>query len=320
MAKKQFKGYYFSLKTEFKGRENGKSIFRFINGDDMRGILSNIRGTQLRDRFRDDYILALRGDSVRGDGVEIPEFEGYTSALFMRKRSTDLPRTAQEEGDGITVRRIEIGEDSFFMETTYVLIHNETATVLFLINGNVCNGSTPFVKYLKNFFSGDETRYLEMVPIVNIDRLRRLDSLDRILNIELSVRGALDAVEDENRTMSMGSILRTMNRVSNDPNANTIKITMSAKRNKGLRKDDVISFYDATMKNVDCSRKTNLFRVKGSGENGIETIDFINNEFLFTMTTDVSARNLDPADVLGLMHQHFISNLDYILQSMGSLE
>ena len=320
MAKKQFKGYYFSLKTEFKVRENGESIFRFINGDDMRGILSNIRVTQLRDRFRDDYILALRGDSVRGDGVEIPEFEGYTSALFMRKRSTDLPRTAQEEGDGITVRRIEIGEDSFFMETTYVLIHNETATVLFLINGNVCNGSAPFVKYLKNFFSGDETRYLEMVPIVNIDSLKRLDTLDRVLNIELSFRGALDAVEDENRTMSMGSILRTINRVSNDPNANTIKITMTAKRQKGLRKDDVRSFYDATKDSVGRSRNTNLFRVKGSGDNGIETIDFINNEFLFTMTTDVSARNLDPADVLGRMHQHFVSNLRYILQSMGSLE
>lgn len=320
MAKKQFKGYYFSLKTDFKVRENGESIFRFINGDDMRGILSNIRGTQLRDRFRDDYILALRGDSVKGDGVEIPEFEGYTSALFMRKRSTDLPRTAQEEGDGITVRRIEIGEDSFFMETTYVLIHNETATVLFLINGNVCNGSAPFVKYLKNFFSGDETRYLEMVPIVNIDSLKRLDTMDRVLNIELSFRGVLDAVEDENRTMSMGSILRTINRVSNDPNANTIKITMTAKRNKGLRKDDVISFYAATRDSVERSRNTNLFRVKGSGDNGIETIDFINNEFLFTMTTDVSARNLDPADVLGRMHQHFISNLGYILQSMGSLE
>lgn len=319
MAKKQYKGYYFSLKTEFPANGNGH-VFRFINGDDMKGILENIRGTQLRDRFRDEYILALRGDSVKGDGVEIPKFDGYTSALFMRKRSTDLPRAAQEEGDGITVRRIEIGEDSFFMETTYVLIHNESATILFLINGNVCNGGTPFVKYLKNFFNGEETRYLETVPIVNIDSLRRLENMGRVLNIELSFRGALDAVEDENRAMGMGGILKTINRVSNDPDAGTIRISMSAKRKRGLKKDDVRSFYAATMDSVDCSRNTNLFRVRGDGDNGIETIDFINNEFLFTMTTDVSARNLDPADVLGNMHRHFESNLGYIMESMGSLD
>ncbi len=316
--KRQVKGYYFSLRTQMPSDKDGRDEFRILDGNDIRMILDEIRRTQLRDRFRDDYILTLRGDSVRGDGVDLPEFEGYTSALFMRRRSADLPRTAHEDGDGITMNRIEIGDDSFFMETTYVLIHDATATVLFLVNGNVSNNTMPFARYLKCFLFGDETRYLETVPILNTDSMRRMDGLEKLLGIELCYRGVLDVIDDQNRSRPMGSILSVVGEASRNQNTGSIKLIMTAGRNRSLDKSYARIIHDKVMSDDDSRKNTSIFRVKGKGDSGIETIDFLNDEFLFTMTTDASARNLDPRDVLSKMHSHFKYNLGHILDVIGS--
>lgn len=317
-TKRQVKGYYFSLKTQMPNRDGGEDNFRILNGTELQAVLEEIRRTPLLNRFRNDYILTLRGDSIRGDGVSIPEFNGYTSALFMRKRSTDLPKTAHEDGDGITVNNIMIEEDSFFMETTYVLINNETATVLFLVNGNVSTSTSPFARYLKDFIVGEETQYIETVPILNTNSLRRLENLETLMGIELSYRGVLGVVDDQNMARSMGSVLEMIGEASRNQNTGSIKIMMSAARNKSLDKEYARLIHRKVMDNEDSKKCANIFRVRGKGGNGIETIDFLNDEFLFTMESDVSARNLDPAEILGRMHSHFEGSLRYIKESIGN--
>lgn len=315
---KQIKGYYFSLKTQMPTENGCNDSFRILGEDDMKSLLDEIRTTQLNDRFRKDFILVLKGDSIRGDGVVIPEYNGYTPALFMRRRISDLPKTARQDENGLTVNRIMIGADSFVMETTYVLIHNETATVLFLVNGNVSSYCNTFASYLGNFLQGEGTRYMESIPIVNVDCLRRMDNLNRIMKIEFSYRGTLDAGDDENRSRGMGGLLGSLHRISNDQDTGTIRITMSAKKNKSLKKADTKEFYTGLVGNDFNRKSTSLFRVRGNGASGIETIDFINNEFLFTMSSDVSARNIEPVETLNKMHSHFESNLRYIKDSIGA--
>lgn len=317
---KRVKGYYFRLRTAMPKKEDEtKKEFRFLDSDDVMGIISRIRNTPLLSRFRKDYIMSFKGDAISGEGVDIPVYDGYECAFFMRKRDAALPKTATVVDDGIMLKELKMGSESYIMETTFLLVNTELAVLLFIVNGNVSNGNSSVTNYLNCFLGTEETRYLEAVPVANIDALSRLNKLNRIQAIDCCVVAPFFRLDDARNISGTSEMFETLAEAGEDDNVRTIKVVYSAKRNKTVPFAVAKKLYRFLTQRADHKEGTSLFRVRGCGENGPEMIDFINNDFLFTMFSDNSARNLDPSEVFGYMYNHFIQNLKYIEESCGKV-
>ena len=316
MGKKIIKGYYLKLQTEMPEKEDSsKKEYRMLDEKDVDSLIKSIRDTPLTERFYRDYILTFRGDDVKGDSVDIPEYDGYECAMFMKRRNVDFPKTATPdlESGGITLKQLEIDDESYVMETTYLMINKKEALFLLMVNGNVCRGNIPLASYFGNFIDDEKGRYVEPLPIMNVDAFKRFDQLVTVKNAEVCVLGSIAREMDAEESESFSEIIR---KAGDDENVNQINLKLSAKRGKSISKGNVRGLLKLVQhRRSKC--EVPRFRITGEGEEGIETIDFINNDFIFKMPSEVSAKNLDPKETFAKMYENFEQNLKYIRRSLG---
>lgn len=333
---KQLQGIYFCIKTlpkiekpRGKKRKEQREIeqaaeksIAILTGKELQNLLDVIAKVPLIDRFRgtaDERLIAFKGDSLLTDGkpLPFPLWDGgdFTCAIFMKKRTINLPAQATEKDGEIEIAEIRLGDDTYIMETTYVLLHKKTGIMLLLNNRNV-GTSGAFAYYLSQFDRAGNPEYFETCPIANIDAFERLNHLEMIRSIEVTVMGTFIERELDESTKAVSEVLKGKLDVENDSALKQMRTIYTAQKGKSFSKSNV----GKMLKAIFASHKdhpSKVCRIVGTSENGPETIDFVKNDYVFTSVFEYTSRYMPAVEVFETMREGFKKDLPKLERSLG---
>jgi hypothetical protein len=122
--------------------------------------------------------------------------------------------------------------------------------------------------------------------------------------------------QSEHSNASLDSIFASLQEMGKNDNTKFVKFTISAENRKSLPKSTAGQLISKLITGNDSSIK-GICRVQGDNEDGPDIVDFINNDYLFTMQYECVSRYFIVKEVFDSMYKHFKTNLNQIMKSLG---
>ncbi|MBK5261872.1 MAG: hypothetical protein JJE17_04760 [Peptostreptococcaceae bacterium] len=323
MAKsKNIKGYFFKVQKLSQGTEE------LASGSDLLELLEYIGTLSLLERRHEmeneERTIILPCDSNRVEGVVIPEYEGFLSGMLLRKRDVNLPMTGIEDGDTLNLKPVDLGGGSL-MEVTYFMVHKSTGILLFLVNraaGSYVNLAHNLSSFLENsrqngfkMRTGNSfAEYLYLANILNMDRLERVEELFAVKSLDFRLVGDPTEIR-ELLPGSTGDKINDLLGIADYFDAFNISVVLKPKRGGKLSKNKIRPWFTKAKPILDMNDKSK-FVVSGTGAGrGTETIDLLNDRFLFTTTIKYEGEFVPAIEVFNAMQLNFTERLTAMIEA-----
>lgn len=307
--------------TKEKKAKTDESKIKIMDGSEIQELLGRVFSTEVTKRFRgqDERLLANKNDKIKASMLAFPnsddsKYKDFDCLLFMKKRTADLPSQAKETNDSIEIIPIEISDDSYVMEVTFVMVHKTTGIIMHATNKFVGTDGA-LIYYLSQFGGSEHPEYFEPCPIANVDAFERMDKMEMVSCFEMSIAGTFFEKRDANK-MSLDNILDNLESIATNDNMKMLHLVVRAENKKSLSIPSIINLLRSVFKSP--SRKpSNVCRVFGCSEDGPETIDFIKNDYIHTFDMEYTSRYIPAAEVFERMLTDFKQKLPDMKKSLG---
>ena len=315
MAKsKTIKGYF------LRPVKQSESPDANATSEEILGLLDYIGSLSLSERNyeTEERTIILQHDTERVAGIAIPKYEGYVSGLMLRKRDVSLPMTGIEDGEILDLKPIDLGGGTL-MEVTYFMVHRPTGILLFLVNrsaGSFIDLAQKLSGYLGSpnnpgyrMRSGSSfTRYLYLANILNSNSLQRVEDLFAVKSLDFRFVG--DPIEL--RRFLPNTTNRNINSIMdiNDYfEGFNISVVIKPKRGEKLQKHKIAPFFQNVERVLRLNEKSKFIVSGSKPRSRTETIDLLNDKFLFTTTIKYEGEYIPALEVFNAMQLNFEERL-----------
>lgn len=318
MAKtKNIKGYFFKVQKLSQGVEE------LASGNDLLELLNYIGNLSLFERRHEmnneERTIILPCDRDKVEGVEIPDYEGFLSGMLLRKRDVNLPMTGIEDGDTLNLKPVDLGGGSL-MEVTYFMVHKSTGILLFLVNRaagsfvNLANNLSSFLDSSRqNGFkmrSGNSfAEHLFLANILNMDRLKRVEELFSVKALDFRFVGDPTEIREQLTAGSTGDKINDLLGIADYFDAFNISVVLKPKRGGKLTKNKIRPWFTRAKPILEMNDKSKFVVSGTSAGKGTETIDLLNDRFLFTTTIKYEGEYVPAIEVFNAMQLNFTARL-----------
>jgi hypothetical protein len=323
MAKtKNIKGYF------FRPLKQSEMPDELASPDEILGLLDHIGNLSLSERRfeanSEERTILLPHDRLRVAGVDIPDYQGYLSGMLLRKRDISLPMTGIEDGDTLDLKPVDLGGGTL-MEVTYFMVHKATGILLFLVNrsaGSYIDLAQNLTSFLGNGSRGGFrmrvgntfANYLYLASIPNINTLQRVDDLLAVKSLDFRFVGDPTEIRRLIPGDTGTKISEALN-IADYFEAFNISIVLKPNRGEKLSKHKIRPFFMKSESILRTNEKSR-FSVSGTGSGrSLETIDLLNDRFLFTTTIKYEGEFVPAIEVFNAMQVNFEERLPAMIQA-----
>ncbi len=323
MAKtKSIKGYF------FKSIKQSEAPDTLAKPEEFIGLLNHIGSLNLSDRKHEsnseERTIILPHDRDRVAGVEIPDYPGYMSGMLLRKRDVSLPMTGIEDGETLDLKPVDLG-GGVLMEVTYFMVHKDSGILLFLVNRSA-GSHVDLAQNLSSFLGSDTrpgfkmrsensfTNYLYLANLMNLNGLERVSDLFTVKGLDFRFVGD----PQEIRNLFPGSTNENISDILNIADyfeAFSVSMALKPERGKNLTKHKIPPFFRKLESFLRMNDKSK-FTVSGMREGKrMETIDLLNDRFLFTTTIKYDGEFVPAVEVFNAMQVNFEERLPAMIEA-----
>lgn len=312
--------YFFDSTLNKVGENNEKII-----PSEFCEFINYLKDVPLKNRIRgkegEELSIAFDSDVDKDlKGLPIKSFEGYISGAFMHRRDVSFPYKSEEGSDELNIEPIDLGT-GIPMEVTYFLIHEESATLLYLNNRFVGNISV-FAKYLSSFLNADgnlssynrlninNNSSFYFSPIMNLNPEQRLADLITVKKFELKFLKNNETL-DENK--SIEESIDNLEELASELNSEHIYLSLSPEKGGSLNKKNVITLSNKLKKIFNHEKKDKITISGKDDKNNYCIIDLLNDNLLFHTTISYEGKYVPANTFLNYMYDEFEARLNQII-------